>query len=141
MIAGDQPNVRDDTLWRLERYEITRPSFRSGAEPLDDHLACRGGHFSGPRGWYGKASAVKEKAPILAGTRSGLSGRYPYGESLVSRASGDAQELRETGPERKCEIGEPFIDLLRSPCLALPGLALPCLACRAKPGLALPGRA
>ena len=40
------------------------------------------------------ADSVNEKAPILAGTRSGLSGGgYPSGESLVSRASGDGANV------------------------------------------------
>lgn len=57
------------------------------------------------------------------------------------RCSGDVQELRDTGPERKWEIGEPFIDLLRSPCLAMPRLAAPRPACRAPPVHAAPREA
>lgn len=80
-----------------------------------------------------KARSLRQQERAFLGCSRGRACRY--------RCRGDAQELRDTSPERKCEIGEPFIDLLRSPCLAMPSRALPRLAEPSLPCPAVPRRA
>ena len=80
-----------------------------------------------------KARSLRQQERAFLGCSRGRACRY--------RCRGDAQKLRETGPERKWEIGEPFIDLLRSPCRAPPGPAVSCPALPCLPRLAKPRRA
>ena len=80
-----------------------------------------------------KARSLRQQERAFLGCSRGRACRY--------RCRGDAQKLRETGPERKCEIGEPFIDLLRSPCNASPRPASPCHAAPSLPCPAWPSRA
>jgi hypothetical protein len=110
----------------LERYEITRPSFQSGAEPLDFHLACRCDHFAGPRGCYGKAAPVKEKAPSTSGAVGGAFSdcsqvrksrraapavtpeNYP-GRPVVSRGNLEKHALHSVRLYRRPEIRESLV--------------------------------